>query len=157
MFLGTKSASPKRIRKRSRVFLGTASENFPKVSLSEKNSGTFPSVFGDCFRKFPKVSLSEKNRKRSRVFLGTVSEHFPQSLPPRTKIRERSRVFLGTASENISPQSQPIRKKFGNAPECFWGLLQKISPNVCLPKKNSRMFPSVLGTASENFTQSPPP
>ena len=90
-------------------------------------------------------------------------------------------MFLGTASENF-PQSPPPRKKFGNVPEYFWGLLPKISPKGRLPEKNSGTFPSVfgdcfrkvppksaspkkiqecsrvfLGTASENFPQSPPP
>ena len=96
------------------------------------------------------------------MFLGAASKNFQKSASPR-KIRERVRVFLGTASENFT-QSQPLRKKFGNVPECFWGLFRgsppksaspekKIFRNVpeCFrgplksPKKNSGTFPSVFG------------
>ena len=95
------------------------------------------------------------------MFLGAASKNFQKSASPR-KIRERVRVFLGTASENFT-QSQPLRKKIGNVPECFWGLFRGSPPksaspekhfrNVpeCFrgplksPKKNSGTFPSVLG------------
>ena len=165
------------------MFLGTASENFPQSLPPRKKSGTFPSVFGDCFRKFPPKSAYPKQiRERSRVFLGTASENFPQSLPPRKKsgnvnpecfwgllpnispkvslpekkTRERSRVFLGTASENF-PQSLPPRKKFGNVPECFGDCFRKFPPKSAYAKEireRSRVF---LGTASEDFSQSQPP
>ena len=59
--ISPKMRLPKKIRERSRVYLGTASSRIsPKVSLPEKNSGRLTFVFGGCVREFPKVSLSEK-------------------------------------------------------------------------------------------------
>ena len=94
----------------------------PKVSLPEKNSGTFPSLFGDCFRGFHLKSASPKTfpsvfgdcfrgfplksasrTKNSGTFpsvFGDCSREFPKVSLPK-KIRERSRVSLGTASEDF--------------------------------------------------------
>ena len=91
-----KSASPKKIRERSRVFLETAPENFPKVSLPKKISGTFPSVFRDCFRGFPRPPRKKQIGKVPECFGGFC----PKSASLK-KIRERSRLFLGTASEGF--------------------------------------------------------
>ena len=102
-----------------------------KVSLSEKSSGTFPSVFGDCFRKVP-----------------------PKSAYPK-KFRNIPECFWGTASENF-PQKPPPRKKFGNVPECFWGLLLKIPQSQPI-RKNSGTFPSVFGDCFRKVPQSLPP
>ena len=115
------------------MFLGTAQKCYPKVILPKKNSGTFPSAFGDCFRGFPLKSASPKKiRERSRVFLGTAPENFPKVSLPKKK-RERSRVFWGAASEDF-PQNPPPEKNSGTFLSVFgdWG-------------KNLGTFPSVFG------------
>ena len=122
-----KSAYPKNIRERSRVFLGTASENFPQSQPIRKNSGTFPSVVGDCFRTFPPKSASQKKiRERSRVFLGTASDNFPKSAYPKKNSGTFPSVF-GDCFQNFPKFASPI-KKFGNVPECFGGLLPENFP-----------------------------
>ena len=136
VFLGTasknislKSASRKKIRERSRVFLGTASEDFSKVSLPEQNSGTFPSV---CSGRL-------------------TSERFSSEVSLPKKIRERSRVFFGEADFRGNPRKQSP-KTLGNVPECFWGLLPIDFPKVSLPEKNSGTFPSVFGDCFREFS-----
>ena len=117
-----KSASLKKTRERSRVFMGTAPENFPKVSLPEKNSGTFPSVFGDCSRGFPLKSASpNKIRERSRVFLGNFVQNSAFSKDNRERFQ--SQMFLGIASQNVARGCPPdkIRER-----SCFGELHQNI-------------------------------
>ena len=77
-------ASPKKSSGTFPSVFGDCFRGFHLKSTSpKKNSGTFPNVFGECFRKFPPKSASpKKNRERSRVFLGVASEDFPKvSLP----------------------------------------------------------------------------
>ena len=90
-------------------FWGMLPRISPKISLSEKNSGTFLSVLGDCSRGFPLKSASPKKIR--------APENFPKVSLPK-KFQERSRVFLGTASEDF-PQNPPPEKKSGTFPSVF--------------------------------------
>ena len=125
-------------REHSRVFLGLLPRISPKVSLSEKNSGTFPSVFGG------KVSLpGKKLQERSRVFRGLLKS-------PKGCLPEKSSGTFPSVSEELiqnSAFSNDNRERFQSQV-----LLAIASQNVargCPPDENSGTFPSVL----RNFTK----
>ena len=113
-------------------------------SSPQKHSGTFPNFFsdrltlGEIFGSSPqKHSGTFPNFFWEADFGGNFQKQSPKTLGNVV-------CFLGIASENF-PQSLPLRAKFGNVPECFWGLLPKISPKVSLSEKISGTFPSVFG------------
>ena len=147
MFLGTASEnfpqSPpprKKFRNVPECFCGLLPKISPKVRLPEKNSGRFPSVFGDCFRKVPPNSTYPKKFGNvPECFWGLLLKISPKVCLPQKTFGNVPECFWGLLPK-VS-QSPPPRKKFGKVPECFWGLLLKISPKVCLPVKKSGTFP----------------
>ena len=102
-----------------------ASPKIPKIS-PEKNSGTFPNVFGDYFRFFFLGTFPS-------VF-GDCSRKFPPKFVSPKKIRERSRMFLGMflriVSEKFPQNPFPREKNSGTFPSVFRDCFRKIPPNL---------------------------